>query len=1057
MAPQLPAGLELFERIGEGGIADVFRGVWEGRPVALKVLREPERPGLRKRFIREGRILRRLSHPGLVRCHAVLDGPQPVLVLELLLGASLDIRLRDGPLPPEDVVGVAAGALRALGHLHEHGIVHRDIKSSNLWINEDGSVVLVDLGLAADNADPLTTTLGDVLGTHAYMAPEQIAGAESDHRCDLYSLGITLYEALCGERPYQASGLAGYLHAHRAAGAPPIVDRVRGVPVRLAALIDRLMARDPAARPASAAVALAQLLGARGARRGLEAPPLVGREAASGAIQAALDGGGVLRVTGELGSGLGAVARHATSIARSERIEYATLRCRPRLRLKETLGQLARELEAVVGTVPPTLPAVVTAIETLVRQDERFLVVVEDLDLAPPGFDLVVGTLARIPGLTLIVTARALGEEPRGREVVLRPLSPQEVRRLVSGLLGTRTLPAGLDAAAHRASGGLPAFVVGILREQLERGAIWCEDAGEEGEPRWAWDSTAPLLPGEGTTRLFGRALASLPPGSLRLVRVAAVAGEPIPLDLLLHAADVDLSGLDLGPALRQGILSVHTVDGEERVAVRRAVIEPVLVAGLDGNELRDAHLRLADAARMRPIREWEQRFILLHLALGAREPDDTARLVGLGEWLVEAGRPGEALEVLNAATRLPLDGARALASLALARSDALVQLGRLPEARLAFEAGRAVAAEGTDVAVRERAALTHLDLALALGVPLPEEGEALLEAPLQEPSARRLLAIGAMRLTAGHLGEAERWYGRALERAAPGPVDRVGVAARLALARIAAMRGEPARASAQLRALAAELRAVGRRVAACEALIGLAEASCIEGRLSRAWEALGAAQELAGELGAPWIPVGIALGRARVLLAVDDLDGAAVILRNNARSGDAAAPWWVRRDWLGLVAELRERSGDTPAALAAHLRAVEAARGLPDATLLAYHSGVVGILTADTGAVGAAVDALASFAVPGLLSRLLLLGGVTGRDADVLEAAEAEARAANDALLLCRILHQRRDPADGEAASICLQALDGLTGALRERLLEAPATRWAIGERAAGRRDTGG
>src|SRR5687767_7832282 len=129
--------LDFAERIGEGGIADVFRGSWREREVALKVLRETERSGLRKRFVREGRLLQRLSHPGLVRCFEVMDGEQPVLVLELLLGASLDIRLRAGPITPDEGVLFASSALRTLGYLHENGIVHRDIKASNVWFGDD--------------------------------------------------------------------------------------------------------------------------------------------------------------------------------------------------------------------------------------------------------------------------------------------------------------------------------------------------------------------------------------------------------------------------------------------------------------------------------------------------------------------------------------------------------------------------------------------------------------------------------------------------------------------------------------------------------------------------------------------------------------------------------------------------------------------------------------------------------------------------------------------------------------------------------------------------------
>ncbi|MBM4369905.1 MAG: serine/threonine protein kinase, partial [Deltaproteobacteria bacterium] len=267
-------GLRLLERIGEGGIADVFRTTWEGKAVALKVLRDPDRPAMRKRFLREGRLLQRLSHPGLVRCFHVFGGSQPALVLELLRGEPLDDRIARRPMNGEEAVHLAQALLRVLQYLHEHGIVHRDVKASNVYCADDNRVVLMDLGLAVDPADPLTTTLGDVLGTYAYMAPEQIAGAESDHRTDLYSLGITLYEAVCGARPFSARGAAGWLSVHRSGGATPLIEVAPGIPVRLASLVDRLMSRDPAGRPPSAAVALALLTGSVGIRRDLRRPSL---------------------------------------------------------------------------------------------------------------------------------------------------------------------------------------------------------------------------------------------------------------------------------------------------------------------------------------------------------------------------------------------------------------------------------------------------------------------------------------------------------------------------------------------------------------------------------------------------------------------------------------------------------------------------------------------------------------------------------------------------------------------------------------------------------------
>ncbi|MDP2306569.1 MAG: protein kinase [Pseudomonadota bacterium] len=1040
-------GLDFAERIGEGGIADVFRGTWRGRDVALKVLREADRSGLRKRFVREGRLLQRLSYPGLVRCFGVIEGEQPVLVLELLEGVSLDVRLRSGPLSPEQGVLLASSALRTLAYLHENGIVHRDIKASNVWLGQDHRIVLVDLGLAADISDPLTTTLGDVLGTHAYMAPEQIAGAESDHRCDLYSLGITLYEALVGERPYQATGLAGYLQAHRAAGAVPIVERVPDIPVRLAALVDRLMARDPSARPASASVALAQLTGSRGMMCDVGPPGLFGREAATGAIQAVLDGGGVLRIHGELGAGLGVVARHAVALAREAHVEYATVRCRARLGPAEIVAVLARELDSIAGPLVPDLPGVLGVLGALIAQDGRFLLVFEDLDLAPDGCVELVDRVARVPGIAMVLTGRALPPLPEGREIGLRPLTVAEVREQVGSMLGTPAVPLGLDTAMMRTTGGLPALVAAVLREQVDRGAVWCEGMGEDGRPRWAWDPSARLLPGEDTTRLFGRALAKLSEATRSLVQALAVAGEPVPLDLLLAVAAADPSGADLGPALRHGLVEVKLRGGEEWVSLRRAVLEPILLNGMTEDDQRGIHLLLADAARQRSAREWEQRFLLLHLARGARDPHETMRLVELGDWLVSGGRPLPGLDVLDAATGLPIDDGHVLATLALARCDALCALGRLPEARSALEAGRTLAVAVDDEALTLRVALAHLDLALLLGTHLPIDVSALVLDPPPGATARTLLAGGHVHFALGELDLALVAFHRALDRAAPGPVDRIGVDARLGDARIVALQGNPLRAMTLYRGLAAELRAVDRTLAGCEALVRLAELQRASGRLAAAMESLRTASELVGERNAPFSAASVAIGRARVHLSVGDVEGAHALLVAHAACGDTPAPWPVRAEYLATLADLRAATGDTQAALAVHVRAAEGAAAVPDRIARAFHAGMVGILTVDSGAVGDAVDALAAIGAPGLQARLLLAGGRTGRDGDVLSAAAAEARLSGDKLLLLEILEARRDATDrAEARVILAQCLDGLFGPFRERFVDCAVARWAQG-----------
>lgn len=1046
MSPSFFDSCEILERIGEGGSADVFHALRKGRDVAIKVLRDPERAGHRKRFLREGHLLRRLSHPGLVRCLEVIDEDQPAIVLELLRGETLNVRVARGPMSGDEAVLLASSVLRSLAFLHERGIVHRDVKASNIFLADDRRVVLMDLGLAADPGDPLATTLGDVLGTHAYMAPEQIAGAETDHRCDLYSLGITLYEALCGARPYQARGLASYLKLHRTGGARPVVEAAPHTPVRLAALVDRLMARDPAARPASAAVALAQLTGSAGIRRDLERPALVGRQGTRGALNAVVEVGGVLRIEGELGSGLGAVARLALRIARRDRLEYVTLRCRSRVGLPETIAALARELDAVCGPVAPVAGAIHAAVAGMVGEGGRFLVVVEDLDLGPPGLPDLLAQLATIRGLVMVVTGTLLPDAPAGRSVTLRPLRPAEVRVLVGSMLGSATVPAGLDAALCEVTGGLPALVVALLREQVARGAAWCEGAGDDGSPKWAWDPSVRLAPGEDASRLFHRALNFLTPAARLLVHALAVAGEPVPLDVLLDATGVEPSGADLGPALRGGLCVVSVEHGEEWVALRRAVLEPLIISAIDPFTRRQLHLALATSVRARSTGDWERRFLFLHDALGSRAPAATQHLVELGDWLVSGGRPVDGLDALDEATQLPLDDPRGLALLALARGDALRALSRLPEARAAVTAGRELAAEARDAALEARGDLSSFELYQCWGFPPPSEvAEAITAAARERPSARGFLLLGEERRRAGDLTLAQALAEQANSHAAPGPVDRVGVAARILLGRIACGRGALAEAGVILRGVATELRQVDRVHGAGEALALLADVHRLEGNLSASDEALRVADGLVRGRGLPWMLAHVSLLFAALHLACGDTAGAAEIARSQASCGEGHAPWTVRLAYLELLGELRTLAGDMPAALALHLRVVEAAEAAGDEPIRAFHAGMAAILTADAVGVSVAMEALRALHMPRPRALLLAAGARGSASPDLLRAALAEARDSGDRLLLLSLLHALRE-SPAEAREICEDAIHGLHGGLRVSFLDRPDVVWALG-----------
>ena len=200
---------ELGPVLGQGGMARVHQGLDRqlGRQVAIKVLAPPfDRDGeFVERFRREARAAAGLSHPNIV---AVFDSGSDdgthFIVTELVEGETLADRLRrDGPMPPADAVAVAVDIARALASAHARGLIHRDIKPGNVMLLPDGRVKVVDFGIArAAGSDTLTNT-GVVLGSTAYLSPEQAGGQPVDERADLYSLGCVLYEMLTGQRPVQ--------------------------------------------------------------------------------------------------------------------------------------------------------------------------------------------------------------------------------------------------------------------------------------------------------------------------------------------------------------------------------------------------------------------------------------------------------------------------------------------------------------------------------------------------------------------------------------------------------------------------------------------------------------------------------------------------------------------------------------------------------------------------------------------------------------------------------------------------------------------------------------
>ena len=278
---------QVLSQVGSGGMGVVYaaRDTRLGRIVALKVL-PPEKsrdPKRRQRFLREARASAALNHPNIVNIYDIgSDQETDFIAMELVTGSSLDALMKRGLLPVADILSYATQIAKAMLAAHTAGVIHRDLKPSNIMVNGEGTVKLLDFGLAqlnpllvAEETDTTSnlTEFGAAVGTLQYMSPEQARGETVDERSDIFSFGVVLYEMAAGVKPFHASSAFGVMHAISYTEPKPIAECRAETPPKLCEIIAKCLKKDRDSRYPNMGAVQAALRDAPGVAQPQEAAP----------------------------------------------------------------------------------------------------------------------------------------------------------------------------------------------------------------------------------------------------------------------------------------------------------------------------------------------------------------------------------------------------------------------------------------------------------------------------------------------------------------------------------------------------------------------------------------------------------------------------------------------------------------------------------------------------------------------------------------------------------------------------------------------------------------
>ena len=756
--------------LGQGARKRVLLALdtWLERPVAVCLLPEAGDDDVAL-LRREAAVTAQLS--GSERVVGVYDVGEidglPYLTAQYLDGGSLQERLAAGPLEVPRALSIAQDVALALADVHERGLVHRDVKPANVWLTSEDRAVLGDFGLARRVGEPLAPE--DVLtGTAVYLPPEQLQGAPAAPSGDLYSLGVLLWELLCG-RPLLVAHDVPTLLDLQLHGEPEPPSRHRtGLPAAVDALVLRLLSKAPEDRPSGAAAVVTQLRALRAEVRAVRpttagTPALVGRAAELEVLgehvaQAAAGSGGLALLLGQAGMGKTRLVRELAQSARRDEVLVLEGRCHDGegapaywpwtqvLRaLHETWG--AGAVRAAAGSSAPLIGALLPELDPTggpadtegarfrlfdavarllqaVAAHRPVLVVLDDVHAADlptlaltryvagecSGRRIAVVACARELSAADPATSTALGRlaSAAARTVELDGLPVEDCARLVEQLVGTRPAPT-LMQTLHGRSDGNPFFLTELVRLLVA-------------EHRLSPDGS--LLPGPtgvptGVLEVLHRRLEHVSPACATVLRVAAVVGREVPFDLLQRVTALPggqlLARLDEATSARL-LVALPGVPVTHRFA--HALVQEALHDALPATQRVELHRAVALALEsLRSTTLDERAAELAHHFVEAVPGGDPVPAV---RWSVRAAHRAlacsayeEAVSHFQRALTLteacpPAEGLPRTGDLLLALGDAQSRAGLSDDARTTFQHAADLALTSDDAELLAYAALGY-------------------------------------------------------------------------------------------------------------------------------------------------------------------------------------------------------------------------------------------------------------------------------------------------------------------------------------------------------------